>query len=365
MNEGQKTTAAPQSSRMPHRKFNTGKIATTVTLAVIVIAIIAYLALSWHGVPVVSLNQTVSLALGKSSYFKLKGQSGTFAMFLQNSSSKYSVIYMSEVPVLTNPISELTLYNGSQLNASTSLSPVADLAVKLLSSGNTSAKVVLTLIPAVYGIKTSPSIIISNPASFYSGSGKTETTPASSAASVTPSSSAGKTSGTSSGPSSSTSGTSTTTTSAISPVKTPIENISSILNYTYIGSLMHNYSILYSSDKACTSSEYNTSFLEFIHQSPTGPSSFKNVSAATPAGFTANATVVDKNNYLVIYLPMVSAQGLRGTAVSFNLDSSTATITNLNFNGIYQGLNYTSLLNSYRFQKGLSGSCGAYMPYIP
>ncbi len=365
MYEDQKTSSRMQQGIKPHRKSNTGKMATTAALVIVVIAIIAYLAFSWHGVPIVSSNQTISLALGKSSYFKLKGQPATFAMFLENSSPSYATIYVSEVPVLTSSVSEFTVYNGSQANISTSLSPTADLAVKLVSSGNTTSKVELIPIPAVYKIRTSPSIVISNPASFYSGT-VTQTpqpsTASSSSSSGTSSQPSGKTAGSSQTSSQSSSSNPPPTSTSAAPVKTPLENISSILNYTYIGSLMNNYSTLYTYDKACTAPEYNTSFLEFVHQSPIGSSDFRNATTMTPTGLVANATAKGNNNYAVTYSPIVSDPSTRGVAVSFNLDSSTAAVTNLKFSGIYQTLNYTSVLANYRYQKGISGSCGAYIP---
>ena len=358
MYEDQKSSPKMHPGMKPHGKSKTGKTVTTIALVVVVIGIIAYLAFFWHGVPVVSSNQTISLALGKSSYFKLKGQPATFVMFLENSSPSYATIYVSGVPVLTSPVSEFTVYNGFQVNMSTSLSSIANLAVKLVYSGNTTSEVELIPIPLVYKIKTSPSITISNPASFYSGTAIPPQQPApvpisSGASSRTP----GKNSS-----SQTSSPKPTTTSSAGSLVKTPLENISSILNYTYIGSLMGNYSALYSSDKACTVSEYNTSLLDFAHQSPTGPLDFKNATASTPTGLIANATAIGNNNYVVTYSQIIPNHVSPSVAVSFNLDSSTATVTNLKFSGIYQGLNYTSILKNYQYQKGLGGSCGAYMP---
>ena len=342
---------------------NLYRTATTILLAVIVIAIIAYIALTWHGIPTISSNQTISLAVGKSSYFSLNGKSPYFSIFLKNSTKSYATIYVSQIPVLTSPVSEFIVYNGEQINLSTSLSSTANLGVILLSSTNSTSKIELIPIPSLYKIKTSPSIVINNPASFYSNITDTATLPAPPPTTTTSASSQ---------PSSSKPSSSSTTTTASSgngqqskpapAAPSPIQNISTILNYTSIGSLMKNYTILYAESTSCTAPEYNTSLTEYVHQSPTGPLDFKNASQATPTGLVLNASMISKTNYFVTYSPIVAIKTLQGVAVSFNLDPSTAAITNLKFSGIFSGQNSTSLQKTYNFQNSVTGQCKAYMP---
>ena len=349
--------------QQPGRK-NLYRTATTILLAVIVIAIIAYIALTWHGIPTLSSNQTISLAVGKSSYFRLNGNSPYFSIFLKNSTKSYATIYVSQVPVLTSPVSEFIAYNGEQVNFSTSLSSTANLGIILLSATNSISKIELIPIPSLYKIKTSPSIVISSPASFYSnitGIASLPTPPTT----TTPSS----TQQNSSKPASPPASTSATASSGngqqskpTPPASSPIQNISTILNYTNIGSLMKNYTILYAESKSCTAPEYNTSLLEYLHQSPTGPLDFQNASQATPTGLILNASIISKNNYLVTYSPEVAMKNLQGVAVSFNLDPATAAITNQKFTGIFEGQNLTSLQKTYTFQNSLTGQCKAYMP---
>lgn len=359
--QGREPTITVIKQQSGHK--NLYRTATTILLATIVIAIIAYIALTWHGIPTLSSNQTISLAVGKSSYFRLNGESPYFSIFLKNSTKSYATIYVSEVPVLTSPVSEFIAYNGEQINFSTSLSSTADLGIILLSATNSTSKIELIPIPSLYKIKASPSIVISNPASFYSnitGTATLPTPPSTTTTSVSsqPSSSKPSSSSTSATASSGNGQQSKPAPAALSP----IQNISTILNYTSIGSLMKNYTILYAGSSSCTAPEYNTSLVEYVHLSPTGPLDFKNASQVTPTGLVLNASMISKTNYFVTYSPIVAMKTLQVVAVSFNLDPSTAAVTNLKFSGIFAGQNSTSLQKTYNFQNALTGYCKAYMP---
>jgi hypothetical protein len=328
---------------------------TTAILIIVVIAIVAYLALSWHGVTTVTSSQTLSVMKGQSAYFKLKNSSDLYSLYLKNTSSAYATIYVSKVPVLTTPIVSFELVSGQSANISADgSSQNADLEVELISGNATGARIGLIPIPSIFAIKTSAGVQITRPASFYTINNATSPP-------VTPT------------PTNTTKNTTKTTTNSTStppppppkPTTTPLQNISTVLNATYIGALMKNYKALYIQDTACTSQAYGTALQVYANQAPIGPSDFTNASERTPTNLIVNASQSGASSYFVTYTVATPNNGFPKPSVTFNFSSTSGVVTNIVFTGIYLDLNYTSLENAYNFQKGIGGSCGAYIPYIP
>lgn len=335
--------------RIPHPK--------TIALIIIVIAIIAYLALTVHGVSALGTNETVLLAPGQTSYFMLKNNPSVYSIYLKNTTTAYANFYVSKVPVLASPIVSFGLVGGQAINVSTNgTAQGANLQVKLISSTNSNARVNLIPVPAGFTVRISSGVTTKNPSSFYSiNSTASQTT-------TTPPPSTNSTTTTSSGVTTSTT-TIATTVSGKSKYQIALQNISVVLNTTPIGTLMKDYNILYSKDTSCTASQYNTTLLSYAHLQAAGPYTFYNATLNTPTSLTVNAVQLNNGLYAVNYTASVPQRSLSGVAVKLDI-SGTGVITNQSFvsTGIYQGLNYSALVTAYNTQSGISGPCGALIP---
>lgn len=347
-------------SHGPKRRSSIGSWAKPLVFIVIIIAILAYLAATWHGVSTISGNQTLSLQNNQSAYFLLKSGGDKYAIYLKNLSSGYAEFYVSETPIPTNPVDEFALSNGESVNISTNGTSNANLHIRLVKSTNSSATVELTPIPSIFSAKVSPGVAVRNPYSLYSSSNQTIViTP--------PPSPPPKTTNTTT-KNSTTTKTTQNTTKTVAP--TPYENISNILNTTYMGTLMNNYKALYQKDSQCTVSVYNTTFLVYENQisgvpaasQPVGPFDYANASQGVPTNININVSQSSKTLYMVNYTAITPSKSLTGIVVSMNLNSSTGVLTNVKFEGLYLGQNYTTLKSTYTFQNNINTDCGTYIP---
>ena len=335
------------------RRRDTGSMIKTGVLVVIVILMVAYLALTWHGTTSISNNKTITLAPGQSYYFSIKGSSDQFTIFLENESNLYATIYVSKVPVLTSPIDAFALASGQSANISTyGNSGVANMQVKLLAVSSTSSEIELLTIPIQFRVKVSGSVEVRNPASFYSPSNYTPpvTTPV-----TTPNSTTNATKKTTNSTK-----TNSTTTPPPKSTSTPLENISVILNTTYVHGLMSNYSALYVKDRACTQPLYNQTLVSLGYS----PSNFPYSAAYdnTPTGLTVSAVAFNKTKYGIVYNATLPVSPGTQTVATFNLTTS-GVLTNLRFSGVdWSGQNYTAVKNIYNTASGIAGVCGAYAP---
>lgn len=334
-----------------HRHRGISSKAKTAVLVIIVILIIAYLALTWHGTAYISTNKTITLAPGQSYYFGIKGSSGQFTIFLDNESGSHAIFYVSKVPVLTSPISAFAIAPSQSANISTyGNSGAANLQVRLIALSSKASYVELLTLPPQYGVKVSSGVEVRNPASFYSPSNYTQpaTTPV-----TTPN--------TTTNSSKTTTKTNTTTTTPPKSTSTPLENISTILNTTYVYTLMNKFNTLYVKDRACTPALYNQTLVSLGYS----PSDFPYTAAydGTPSGLTVSAVAYNKTKYEIIYNATFPVAPVTQKVAAFNLTTS-GVLTNLEFSSssVYQGQNYTSLDNIYGIQNGIAGDCGAYAP---
>ena len=358
------TTPHPIKPNRHHR----GHIIPLIRNALIIVlvaGIAAYFITSQHSIVSLSAsNYTARLSSGQSLYFTTGNGKSTYALYLENTSTQSAGFYLSMVPVLTNPITVFSLQPKSELNISANLTGNADLRITLDSSNAKNSTITLIGIPSQFAVKQSPGIVSRQPAPLYSYSNSTQPNlQANQSLPATQSNTTAKTTPTPP-PSNTVSNTTTTKPS----VQSPLDNVSSLLNTTYVGSLMKKYAALYSKDTACTPSTYNTTFMAYRTQfgaggqNPVGAFDFANLSKATPTGVNVTASYLGKNNYLISYLLKVPSAQSPATALTLNLNSSSGVITNLKFQGLYADLNYSSLDNAYTFQSSISGSCGALIP---
>ncbi len=334
-------------------------------IVVLIAGIAAYFITSQHGtVSLSESNYTARLSSGQSLYFTVGGGRNTYALYLENTSDSYANFYLSKVPVLTNPITVFALNPKGELNISANLTGTADMRITLDSSNAKNSTITLIGIPSQFAVKQSPGISSRQPASLYSYTNATQ--PTTRLNQTTPTTQPNTT--TKTPPTIPPSNTISNTTTTKPSVSSPIDNVSSLLNTTYIGALMKNYAALYSKDSACTPTEYNTTFLAYRSQigaggqNPVGAFDYANASSATPTNVNLTASYLGKNNYLVSYLLKTPSTALPAVALTLNLNSSSGVVTNLKFQGQYLGSNYSSLSHAYAFQEGIGNSCGALLP---
>ncbi len=343
----------------------TARNIAVIAIVVIAIAVLLDLASNPHGTPVLNSNRTFTITNGQSAYFEIGGSKGRFALLLKNTTSTYSVVYISRVPVLINPITVFGISKGQSVNISTAGTGVADVQVKLISSSSRNATLELVPIPSLFAIKPSPGVEIMSPASLYSNSTVATnsiivpTVPQNANSAVQNSSSNAIVVQPTTSPAPPPS----------HPGSTPLENISVLLNTTYIATLMNNLNALYVQDQACTASGYNTTFLAYRSQipgaageQPVGSFDFANQSMVTPRSVSVSATQQGRNLYAVAYSVVARSSQTSGRVVSFNFTGDSGVVTNLKFQGIFYGENYTDVNSAYAFQRSISGNCGAYIP---
>ncbi len=333
-------------------KHGSGQLNAKAVIAVAVIILlfigIAVLAFSSNGAASITGSQSYIINKGSTLRFYTQNSS-IFSMFLGNSSANSASIYLSQYPILTNPITEVTGASGSSFNLSTSGSDMADINLKIISSNGSSAKIQLTSLPSGLSIHSSPLAVIVVPGPLPNGGASIQAATTTITTTTVPPANTTRPANTLQ---------STTTIAQTSQVP---QTIVSLAETTNIGVLMGNLEALYAQEPKCSEATYNQTFETYLHRSPTGPFSFANATADTPT--SVNATIRSTSTsgiYLVNYSVSVPTKRLSGTVISFDMDSSGA-ISNLKFLGIFNGENYTTINEAYQSQSSIGNACAAYV----
>ncbi|MDE1825560.1 MAG: hypothetical protein KGH61_03875 [Candidatus Micrarchaeota archaeon] len=318
-------------------------------IGIVILLAIAYFAVSGiiygNGTSSISATQSFSLAPNGSMLFTLPGNPRTYSLFLKSSSDVGATFYISAVPILANPISVVTLNTLGSSNLSSGAGSVADMHMDLLSSSEAKASFEITPILTSLGLKVSGNVYLMNPVV----PGESSSSSASSGATTVPTTTIVQ-----SGP---------TTTIQSQSANNP--TVMALVNNTSLGKLMLNYKALYIKDQACTSSGYSSAYRQAIGSAPGGPNSFANVSKFTPTNVNITTSKVSGSTYNITYSIAAPSAQAAGMAIILQMNSSSAVVLSQKFIGPYQGLNYTVLESQFNYQNGLTGDCGAYIPYIP
>jgi len=327
-------------------KHRIGSRVGEIPLAKIIAAVIIVLAaiftvyfISQPGVTAITDTKTVSIQANKTIYLNLFNK--IVALRLQNAYNASATFYATETPILYGPISVFSLAPGSSANVSSSGSGFADMNIKLISSGGSSASVEITPLASSLGIRASFGISVLNPANFGgAGAGTTATT---------------------------TTSISTTSTTATTTVQdtTAIhkQQALTVANNSQTGLLMASYKALYKKDVRCNSTAYNATYLLYHIGPIPGPNSFASVRQFVPTDITASASQLgSQNTYKVTYSTTSPSAQTTGPAVTLNVNIASNTISNVTFTGVFLGNDYAALNDAYLFQNGITGSfCGAYI----
>ncbi len=328
-----------------HRKRGGGRKIAYAIAAIIIIAIAAtYLVGASNSVPTVSSSQQLSLSMNGTEYFSLPGNSSINVLFLSHSSDSGITLYLTQTPVMAKPIQAISLSRLQSVNASTADTQTADIQIKLLSSNSSAATLSITPVPAGLAIGAQQFPLVENGGEAYSSTTTVQTTTVQSG---------------SQGSTTTASSTSVATTAATTAQSIPTAQIMTVINGSSIGQLLTNFNSLYVQDKACTQSQYNSSYVYYYKSAPSGPYTYYNVSPETPTGFTITIAGTGTDLYNATYAINLPSAPAAQKIVAVQVSTSTYSVVSYKF--LSPGLNLSTFTNTYNFQSSVSGDCGAYI----
>ncbi|MGC8675960.1 MAG: hypothetical protein ACP5T3_00375 [Candidatus Micrarchaeia archaeon] len=330
-----KITQAKKRSRIANPK----RFFTFVAIIAIIIAAIALAALPHESQTFLGSAKSILLKTPSAELLKMQNSS-TFAIFVASSNSTGATVYVSQLPLLVGYASKVTLMRGASANVSTSASGNADLNIRLVSSNASHAKLLLTPLSLVLGIRPSAGIKLIGPASISAPSGLKII-----AISTT-----------------------TTTSSTTSTINQTSVLLGQALAYantkTAEGILMNDYKALYEKDAVCNETIYNATYQRYYNAVPSGAVSFANVSKETPINVTAKAAMKIGDLVFVNYTPVFRSGIAQEPMLSLLLNMSANAVTpivEVTYEGILKYATYAELNSTYAFQSGISNYCGAYV----
>ncbi len=329
-----------------HRR-NMHALRNAAVVAVIVLLFIGIAVLAFSSGGALSISGSATHSIDTGSTLRFYTDSGAvFSVFLGNSSTQSAILYVSPSPVLTNPITRITGTAGESFNISVSGNAIADINIRIVSSNDTGASILLTQLPSGLSIPESRLVTIVVPAALPT-SGSSAQYVATTTVSNAPTTTVPSTNTTHS----------TTTIQQSSQIPQTIVNLAAATNE---GVLMKNLETLYAQEPQCTEPIYNQTVRTFMSTSPTGPFSYANVTASTPSSTNTVITLLPSGLYQVNYSVTVPTKSLSGTVISMSMDDS-GNISGLTFLGIFKGLNYTAVESAYKTQSAVGNACAAYV----
>ncbi|MCL5008633.1 MAG: hypothetical protein M1156_01940 [Candidatus Marsarchaeota archaeon] len=337
--------------RHRHHLLNLRNAVIVIVLAVL-FAGIAILAFSANGAIAVNGSQSYIIGKGSTLGFYINGGK-TFSIYLGNSSAGYAEFYVSPYPILASPITEIGGAPGADYNLSVSGTGTADINFKIISSNATASKVQITPLPSGLSIQSSSLATVVVPAPLPTGGSSvlqgTTTVASTSTTTISPSAT------------STISGAQGTTTQSTTTIQQQVpQSIIELVNTTSIGMLMDKLGVLYAEEPQCTESLYNQTYITEFHTSPEGPLDYVNATKSTPSSEAMTIKQLPSGLYLVNYSVTAKLKSFSGTVISMDMDSS-GDVSNVNFIGLFSGLNYTTLSNAYNTQAAVGNGCAAYV----
>ncbi len=308
-----------------------------VVFAVLVIIVLLFIFISLPNIPTISSNKDVQFSTNSSFNFRLPGNSSIVSVFLASSSNSSSTVYISKIPVLERHIQVARLQKGTPVNVSLYGSGYADLQMLMKSGTANNATISLSYIPN--NLRISPTVLqYLNSTSF----GKTTITIPTTVYTTSTQ-------------------TSTSTVVTTAPVTNQTLQALIYANQSEEGALMVNYDKLYRrAASQCTPSQYNNTYAQKHGTVPKGPSTFANVTMASPkAIFSSVPQKVTGDVYLVTYTAQIPIGNLG--AMQLQINALTRAVTSYTFLGIFQGFTFSTALQNYQAMNLSTNPC---MPYI-
>lgn len=365
---GMKPTARP-IAKPTANKGGQGRLIALIVLVLIVAAGIYYWLQQTPVTGISSSGQTFVIAPNHNAYFTLAGVSGTKAIFVSSSVNGTATLYLGTVPILANPVDEVTLslpgagaYGSGQVgavNASSSAGGAADMHIALLNANASGAEFQITPIQASLSLPISRQVKTVLPIMFVQngagGFGLTYNyTNGGSSTTVSTTTTTGSTV------------TSVTVTSATSTITSGGGTNAQVMadaNASSIGILMNKFAKLYAADASCNSTTYNSTYkTKNSGALPTGPATWQNQSFVVPYGMSTSITSVRGSIYDVNYILASGTAAFNKAAMTLVINvSATLPVVNYTTKGYYIGLNLTQLQTSYNSESGVTNNCGAWV----
>ena len=319
-------------------KINAGRLAIYAIIAIVIIAILAY-AFTYKGIQDVGKGGNVTVS-----------QTGTVFILSGSEYSAYignpNTLYISKQPAFLNPVMQISLPSNKAIVHVNYGTKYSNIGVELMSSHNGSDTIYFSDISQSLAVSpdTGAIKIINSSVSVTS----TTTVPPSPITTNT------------------THTTKSTTSSTVTTTTAPpngYSNALAILKKSKYYSILQNYSVLYQNTSQCTPSLYNKTYEDNNYgASPTGQSTYANVSAFVPYNMTYSLNSIGGNLYSVKYTSYSHTTLTTGTAFKMQINASDGAISNTTYSGVFQGLNTSLLYQGYITAARIGGACGIYVP---
>jgi hypothetical protein len=251
-----------------------------------------------------------------------------------NKNSGVAVISMQRLPIVLNKPINITLLNSNVTSINTDLnSTYANLQIML--SGISSNSITVNM----QSINTSLYVPASNPSYVY-----TSTIPQNSTS-----------------PKASTTSLSTTiptTSTTVNQQQIGLAEAKVILTSNSTYNLLVNYGKLYANASSCTAQTYDSSYFSTKGSFPQGGNTYQNITQVIPHALTFSISNTGPNIYLGIFNSSSDNSFTTGKVAEFVVNTATNSITSININGFFSGMNYTKLNQTYNSALQVGNSCG-------
>ncbi len=318
--------------------------------ALIIIGIIYLLFFyNYNNNKIKTITSQYSLNLNSSSFLFTLNNS-EYSLYLYSVSKNKADVYLQRFPNFVNPVLNVSIYlnNSTKLNLG---SKYADLEIKLNSISSNSVNI--DLIPLQQYLLIKPDSENINIVKTYS---QNNTALFNKSINKTPSV---------------TTTLQNTTTSVISTTVPSSSNITTasankavaikLVKSDKYYALLQNYSDIYSNAaNNCTSSLYNSTYLNEYAKQPAGPLLYKNIKNNSPSNIVSN--ISNKNNeFYFTYIAESPNSSIAGNILTLTVNVSSISISNSTFSGIFKEQNYTSIYSNYLTITKITNSCAAYV----
>lgn len=320
----------------PRRRNRNGLYA--IIIIIIVAAIAA--ALLFRGNEYVNLSGQKTLTISSTPI--LVNMKGTyFAISLLSYSNGRARVLVSLMPAFLEPEFSVALSEGNSTHVNLT-GKYTNIEIRLNSATSSSANV--TLIPVDQSLAIAPDYAdISFVNTFISGTQGTGRITVSNSTSTV----------------SSTSTTSSITTTIAQETNT--QKVMDVLEKSVYYPLMLNYTAAYADSVNCAPALYNSSYKSYWGKLPSGQSTYQNTSALVPYKMNLSISSAGTNNFAAIYTTYSKKASTSGAALELGINITSNTITAVTLEGVFYGMNYTTLSNGYKKSASIGNACGIYV----
>jgi hypothetical protein len=351
---------APHLHSKQHKKNRTAR--RLVGWALIVIVILAVLIVYISGGSAINVGQSgyTGRITRSGSLFSIGGSEYMVRAVSYNGVQKSANIYVTMMPIFLYPTLNVTL----SFNNSVSLNYVgkfADMQFRLVSV-NASGPLV-EIVPLSAGLQIAPSpnsaevinySILSNVVVAQPGNALQTLVQANTVTNTTTTVAAAAAKG----------GKSTTMASTSSSTTTIAQNttalvINSTLAKDSYYKIILNFMQLYAQSANCTPRLYNTTLVEY-GELPSGPLTYRNVSATTPIAIVERIVYSGVGNYGIEF---VTKGGVANGAIALDitLNVSTGTVLSDKLGGIFQGDSFDQFSDIYTQTNSVGNACAVFV----